>query len=161
MAGNISYDYIWQIYQTEKSTNTIQLVPKSFYTDAQAFIAELSNKNDDESVAIKTNIERLINSIYQRRKQKIMVYVAYGKQLPQPVPAEEARFYENLQKLFSNETLNTKSTNKPSLRAIRDIPEIFLPSGNKIGPVSKSNTVEVASEEDTEYLVSNKLCELS
>ena len=90
-----------------------------------------------------------------------MVYVAYGKQLPQPAPAEEARFYENLQKLFSNETLNTKSTNKPSLHAIRDIPEIFLPSGNKIGPVSKSGIVEVASEEDTEYLVSNKLCELS
>ena len=55
MTGNISYDYIWQIYQTEKSTNAIQLVPKSFYADAQAFVAELSNKTDDESVAIKTN----------------------------------------------------------------------------------------------------------
>jgi hypothetical protein len=158
---NISYDYIWQIYQSEKATNTLQLIPKSFYSDVQAFVSELDTANNEESTTIKTNTIRIVDAIFQRRKQKIMVYVAYGKQQPQPAPAEEAEFYNALQKLFSNENLSAGKMSKPSLHALRDIPEIFLPSGNKIGPINKSSIVEVSNEEDAAYLMSNKLCELS
>jgi len=45
------------------------------------------------------------------------------------------------------------------LRSMKDIPEIVLPSGNRIGPLKKDQIIEKLSEQDTNYLTENTICE--
>lgn len=159
----ITYDYVWEVYQKEKGTNELQQVYKTFYSDIAEYIKKLETETNDESEATKSNTKRLVNSIYERRKQKIMVYVAYGKTLPQSVAKEETDFYNAIIKLFNENVVDSKvmkeANSQKVLRAACDIPEIFLPSGGKLGPVGKSELINISSEEDKEYLITNKLCE--
>ena len=160
---SITYDYIWEVYQKEKATNELQQVMKTFYKDISTFIAGLDAEHAEEAETTQTNTKRLVVSIYERRKQKIMVYVAYGKQIPQSVAKEETDFYNSIIKLFNENVVDERilagNDKKKSLKAACDIPEIFLPSGKRVGPVGKTEFVEVASSEDEEYLITNKLCE--
>ena len=104
--NELSYDILWQTYQKEKRSNELQLVPKTFYDDMAAFLngMDSSVQSTDSSVQ-KENAARLLNGIFEKRKQKILIYAAYGKQLPGPVPQREADLYEEAIKLMKADTL--------------------------------------------------------
>ncbi len=139
MNENISYDYLWQAYQKEKQTNQLLLVPKTFYEDTLEFISKAqANKAQDPNIV--ENATKLLNDFFEKRKQKILIYVAYNKQLPQPISSNETEFYNRVLQTVRAERLGlAKQTknNTTTLKSTKDIPEIILPSGNKAGPSEK------------------------
>jgi len=162
MDDNITYDYLWQAYQKEKQTNQLLLIPKTFYDDTIIFIKNTKeDKNKDQSTV--DNTIRLINDFFEKRKQKILIYVAYGKQLPQPISNNETEFYNKVLQAVKSEKLDFVSTrpNNYTLKSVKDIPEIILPSGNKIGPLQKDQIVETKNEQDRNYLLDSTICEQS
>lgn len=161
MVETITYDYLWQAYQKEKQTNQLLLVPKTFYEDSFEFINNLKSTKDHDP-AIVENAARLLNDFFDKRKQKILIYIAYNRQLPQPISNNELEFYNKTLQIVKSEKLDLivqQKNNIQTLKSIKDIPEIILPSGNKIGPLTKDQIVSTTNEQDRKYLMENTICE--
>jgi DNA replication initiation complex subunit (GINS family) len=162
MASKMTYDYLWEINQKEKQTNQLLPISKSFYADALTFINNL-NPTDDASANTKSNAINILTSIFEKRRRKILIYVAYDKPLPQPISDPEQDFCDRVQEILKVnklDNINIKTTDKVSLRSLKDIPEVILPSGNKTGPFKKDQIIELGSYEgDIEFLLSNAICE--
>jgi DNA replication initiation complex subunit (GINS family) len=159
MDEKLTYDYIWQAYQKEKQTNQLLLIPRTFYQDTSEFLKLVKVKKDNEPSI--ENTTRLINDFFEKRKQKILIYIAYNKQLPQPISSNEIEFYNKVLQIVKSERLDhsNQNSNTNTLKSIKDIPEIILPSGNKIGPLKKDQTVKTENEQDNIYLTENMICE--
>lgn len=166
MAESLSYDYLWQACQKEKQTNQLLLVPKTFYDDIIEYINSLPQSTPGEvDSGMKANSIKLLNEIFERRKQKILLYVAYSKQLPQPISNLELEFYNRLTEVARATRLEHQSIKNGSgtaLKSLKDIPEIILPSGNKIGPLKKDQVLEMkrGQDSDIEFLTKNMICEM-
>jgi DNA replication initiation complex subunit (GINS family) len=162
MAATITYDYLWETYQKEKQTNQLLPISRGFYTDALVFIKNLSSA-DEIATSTRTNTINILNSIFEKRRQKILVYIAYGKALPQAVSDLEQDFYNKVQdmlKVNKLDSINIKTADKTPLRSLKDIPEVILPSGSKAGPFKKNQIIELGNyESDIESLLSNAICE--
>ena len=155
----VTYDYLWQAYQKEKQTNQLQLVNKTFYEDVEEYIEKLKKANKQK---LYENTVSLLASFYDKRRQKILMYVAYGKQLPQPISTRETELYNRIMHALNSETNGEKASeqSKPNtLKSKRSIPEIVLPSGNKIGPLSEGEKLSIENSQDMAYLVENSICE--
>ena len=155
----VTYDYLWQAYQKEKQTNQLQLVNKTFYEDVGEYIRKLKETNNQK---LYENTTSLLNSFYEKRKQKILMYVAYGKPLPQPISTRETELYNRIVRAVNSEAKEEKAAeqNKTStLKSKRSIPEILLPSGNKIGPLSEGEKLSIENGQDMAYLIENSICE--
>ena len=164
MAENISYEFLWEILQKERSSNSLQLVPKNFYSEVFDFIkaAKEKNQKSEETDIQITNVERLIFEIFEKRKQKIVLYVAYKKPIPSPVVDVELDLYNKLMDIYTNTKIigqKEAKTQQNMLRVIIEkLPEVFLPSGLKIGPLEKGQVIEVADKADSAFLIDNSLC---
>jgi len=158
----ITYDYLWEIYQKEKQTNQLLPISKTFYTDAQVFINKLNPTNETDTTT-KTNSINILNNIFEKRRQKILIYIAYGKPLPQPVSSQEQDFCDRVTdvlKVNKLDSTNIKTADRVMLRSLKDMPEVILPSGNKAGPFKKNQTIELGSQDsDIEFLLNNAICE--
>ena len=89
------------------------------------------------------------------------MYIAYNKQLPQPISIIEVEFYNKVLKIVKFESLELSPQIKSTthiLKSIKEIPEILLPSGNKVGPLGKDQIIEVENEQDMSYLIENTIC---
>ena len=160
MTDNITYDYLWEAYQKEKQTNQLLLVPKTFYEDSIKYIN--NKKPGQNNPTIKEISVKLLNDFFEKRKQKILIYVAYNKQLPQPISNNETEFYNRLLQVVKSEKLDFTLEDKQlshGLKSIKDIPEIILPSGNRIGPLAKDQVIDTENEQDIKYLIENTICE--
>jgi hypothetical protein len=159
---NITYDYLWQAYQKEKQTNQLLLIPKTFYEDAFQFTKK-TKENKPYDIPTLENTTRLLNELYEKRKQKILIYIAYNKQLPQPISSNEIEFYNRVLKIVKSEKLvlnqNENNNHTLTLKSLKDIPEIMLPSGSKIGPLKKDQIISTQNEQDINYLIENVICE--
>jgi hypothetical protein len=162
MTTTITYDYLWETYQKEKQTNQLLPISRTFYTDALFYINGLNAKGEAES-ATKTNSINILNSIFEKRRQKILIYIAYGKSLPQPISNMEQELCNKVQDILKVNKLdgtNIKLTDKVSLRSLKDMQEVILPSGNKAGPFKKDQVMELGNQEsDIAFLLSNDICE--
>jgi DNA replication initiation complex subunit (GINS family) len=156
MVDDISYDFIWRFYQREKQTNQLLPTGKNFYDEILEFNTSFSKEQQH------TNVEKITVELFEKRKQKIMLYVAYGRN-PPSMSNSETEFYTKMVELSNTHTLSlvAQSSKKSKLmRSLKDIPEIMLPSGNKIGPIKKDEIInDPISETDTEYLIQNTICE--
>jgi DNA replication initiation complex subunit (GINS family) len=170
MSESMSYDYLWQIYQKEKQTNQLLLIPRTFYSDSLEFVNTLKTTKDVNLLLVDNTI-KVLSDLFEKRKQKIIIYAAYEKQLPQSVANVETDFYNKILLLSKSEKLEistkperleaTKQSkaNIYTLKSIKDIPEIVLPSGNKIGPLTKNQVIDTENEQDKSYLLENTICE--
>ena len=164
MEDYMSYDYLWQLYQKEKQTNQLLPVPKTFYEDMSHFITSLDASND-KSTQIKSNATKMLNELFESRKQKILLYVAHGKAMPAPINSLESEFYDSVVKVTKSSKVcveETKSEAKGAcmpLKSLVDIPEIMLPSGNKLGPLKKEQVLDTElSDSDADFLLANAIC---
>ena len=162
MDNSFNFDYIWTVYQKEKQTNKLTLVQKQFYTDARDFINKIE-KTSLEGQAIISNTIQTLDLLIASRKRKIIIYAAYSKPLPQPIPDEEREFYNSLLSLIKNYNIYNRKDIledklKPVLKVVISIPKITLPSGNHIGPLEKNQLIEVEDDNDRKYLEANKIC---
>lgn len=163
MKNDITYETLWQVAQKEKSTNELQLLPKTFYEEIHAFVTDLEKEESREAQTTKKNTVSLVDELYERRKQKIMLYVAYKKPIPQPAIQKEIDFYNRLLDTSKENRLEISEDAKPgtkTLRALQNLPEIILPSGKRIGPLEKNQILELKeNEEDIKFLLNNTICE--
>lgn len=160
MEDYMTYDYLWQLSQKEKQTNQLLLIPKTFYEDIVAFIGGLDESND-KSVQIKANATKLLKELFELRKQKILMYVAHDKELPQPICAVESKFHTSIVQTMKSSQISVDDAKggQAALKSLVDLPEIMLPSGNKLGPLKKDQILDIkASEEDLNFLISNSIC---
>jgi DNA replication initiation complex subunit (GINS family) len=162
MKDELSYDILWQTYQKEKLSNELQLIPRTFYEDMKEFInSSFGKEKGEEGQVQKENATRLLYNIFERRKQKIIIYAAYGKSLPNTVSTQEAAFYEKILKVIKETTVENIPDNKIeqiALKSLQNLPEILLPSGRKVGPLEKEQIIEVKNKEDTNFLINNGIC---
>ena len=127
MNDNITYDFLWQAYQKEKQTNQLLLIPKTFYEDSINFINNI--KPDANGYSTKDISIKLLNDFFERRKQKILIYIAYNKQLPQPISNNEIEFYNKLLQTMKSEKLDFTMQEKHmayELKSIKEIPASAL-----------------------------------
>ncbi len=156
----MTYDIIWQTYQKEKQTNRLFPLQTDFYSEAKRLITA-KNTNPDIENTKRTNITHIISKIKEKRTQKILLYIAYNKQIETPIPLEETNLYNKLIQILTesqNITINEMQIQK--LNVLQTIPEIFLPSGNKTGPLNKSDKIQIENKSDKEFLITSMLCEL-
>ena len=164
MDRDLTYEMLWQITQRERQTNELQPLPKSFYDDVSEFIKSYSNRElTEEEANVKKNALRLANELYERRKQKILIYVAYKRTMPQPAIPRELEFYNRLLEMSDQNRVDTdksQGAKVQTLRSLQAIPQIILPSGRKAGPFEKGQLVEIPNdEEDIKFLINNTICQ--
>jgi len=159
VSENISYDYLWQTLENEKRTNQLTQITKSFYTDTITFINSIDQNTKEAN--LKNNAVRLLTELFEIRKQKILVYVAYNKHVPQQIAANEQEFYSKVSEISRNNRIELNQANghtAKKARSIIDIPEILLPSGNKAGPLKRDQIIEMDNDMDLKFLVDNSIC---
>ncbi|MEM3227901.1 MAG: hypothetical protein QXK65_03070 [Candidatus Micrarchaeaceae archaeon] len=160
MEQDLRYESLWQAAYKEKKSNELQILPKTFYRDMWDYIKSLKGTSEDPEIT--SNASKLLEELFERRKQKILIYVAYNKLLPQPVIDSEQKFYESILEKYKSEKLEqTVAASKlieERLNVIKDIPEILLPSGKKIGPLKKGESIFAENEEDKEFLKTAEIC---
>ena len=132
---------------------------KDFYGDVELFIEKLSDPTNPEMATIKANIIKISNDIFNRRKQKVLLYVAYKRPLPSQSPAIESRIYESI-----SETMNCglegkiNAVTEQAMEVLDNIPEVMMPNGSKIGPLSKGQRISITNNEEAKFLVEAGIC---
>lgn len=152
------FDIVWQTWQKEKQSSKLQVLPKSFYEDATKSV-QGSQMLPEQQKAARENLQKVLASIYEKRKQKILTYVAYAQPVPSQLPQIELEFYKKVENLFDLEKLHLADNGtEDHLFVIQPIPKIVLPSGREIGPLGKDEAVEIDVEQDRNFLISNSIC---
>ena len=154
---NLTFDEIWQVWQKEKQSSKLQQISKTFYEDIFKYIKN-TQSNSEIQKTTQENLLRITNNIYERRKQKILIYLAYNQNLPQPLPKSETQLYTRLSEVLKNEKLESSEEESRDLLVLQDIPKVILPSGKEIGPLEKEQTIKVEDEYDENFLINNSIC---
>ncbi len=153
-----TFDQLTKAYTLESKTNEIQPLPKDFYKMADEYVTRLKQEENTEKNEKQTeSVRHVVLNLKAKRRQKILLYLAYGKKMPEKVPEEEETFFSKIKKIMAQDEEFAKTT---KLRITADIPEIVTPTGKKIGPYNKNQTVNVDDEEDADFLVKNKIGEI-
>ncbi len=150
----IDYDFLWHVLQSESKNRILNPLPINFYKEAESLKTETSNNPENTN----SNITTMINKIKEIRTHKLLLYIAYKKQIQQPIPIEEQETYEKIVS-YIYEHQKLQQSDKSQLNAIQAIPEIYLPSGNKIGPLSKGEKITIKEKNDAEFLINSLICE--
>ncbi|MEM3859864.1 MAG: hypothetical protein QW478_10745, partial [Candidatus Micrarchaeaceae archaeon] len=111
--------------------------------------------NTDKSSVEVVNAQKMLSQLKEKRKQKILVYLAFGKPLPKPIPEEEETLYNEILQILSN-SADVKTTR---LKILADLPEIMTPEGKKLGPFKNGEVIEVTDVKDASFIVNNKIGE--
>ena len=99
----------------------------------------------------------MLASLIEKRRQKILLYIAYNKPLPAAVPAEDEKLYSDLRSVLSSNDSRVKIS---KLKITSDIPEVLTAEGRKIGPFRQGEVVEVTDSNDIEFMIKNKIGEI-
>lgn len=129
---------------------------RDFYTLAGVTNVTTSVGSVEQQQEIE-NAQRLIRGLKEKRLQKILIYIAYGKPLPPQVPSEEEDLYKQIQVIL-NKTAPQERNRK--IRILANIPEVITTKGNKIGPYKQSEVVEIGNSDDVSFIIDNKLGEI-
>ncbi|MEM3791467.1 MAG: hypothetical protein QXL16_01935 [Candidatus Micrarchaeaceae archaeon] len=139
--------YLMGILKQEKSTGELLSLDSDFYSSF-----DLKGATEEE----RKNIEYLLQLIKEKRLQKILVYIAYNKPLPGTVPKEEESLYNRIVEIIKENRGSEKRIKR--IKVIKDVPEIVVPSGEKIGPFSKGQIIEL-EEKLADFAIESKFCE--
>ena len=150
----VTPELIFKKLNEERISGEIKLLNEDFYTKVRMCIEKLSR---DRSTANETeNARRMFSSLVEKRKQKLLLYLAYNKPLPKPIPREEEDLYTEMQKILSSETSETKIT---KIKVMAELPEIVTPYGKKLGPYKSGDVLEIYDDKDAVFLLNNKIGE--
>lgn len=153
MDNNISVNELNNILKSEQKSGEILSLPKDFYANVEEKLKSYGSTEGDEY----KNISKITNLLKERRTQKILVYIAYNKELPKPLPSEEEDLYIQIKNILNR----SNGDPKPSkVRIAKTIPQIVAPSGNKLGPYEQNEIIYVYNRSDAKFMVENKLGEI-
>lgn len=143
----------------EKQTNQMLPLQKEFYEDVQQFVGKLNTTLDPEVATIKTNVIKILNEMFNKRKQKLLLYAAYNRPLPTPTPHIESQLYAKASEIMRYDFAEQpQSKGEHKLEALDNLPEIVLPNGSKIGPLEKGQRIDVSNEEEAKFLIEAGAC---
>lgn len=148
----ISAEELFNVLRNEKKTGELQPLPKNFYEQAAKTATGAETKEGGQ----QQSVQKAINAIKERRTQKILIYLAYGRTPTAPMPLEEEELYNQIKKILKSESNNIKAT---KIKITAHIPEIITTTGNKIGPYEQNEVIELYDKEDVKFIVDNKIGE--
>jgi DNA replication initiation complex subunit (GINS family) len=140
-------------------TGELQPLQKDFYSLVSVLITGLERETgNSEKTKQAENTKKMIAILRERRKQKLLVYLAYDRPLPQQMPEEEEVLYNEINQLLTKEIPNSKLSR---LKITAEIPEVITAEGRKIGPYKLGEVIEVSNSGDAEFIVKNKIGEIT
>ena len=158
MSLTITSDLLFSRLNEEREKGALTSLPKEFYSEARAFVDSM---NDDASGANQkqtANARRMLHELKEKRKQKILIYLAYDKPLPQPMPDEEEALYNEIRRILNRTGEASEKTAR--IKILSDVPEILTSEGRKIGPYQQGAVVEMPRGADADFVLKNKIGEL-
>ncbi len=160
MSDSVNFDLLFDVFQEEKKKGDIQPLAKDFYIDALEYIKKLEQGGNGSVETIKKieNFKKLLVGLKERRRQKLLIYLAYNKSLPEKIPFDDEQLYIKLKN-----TLNEQNSGEIKLLKLKinsDIPQIITPNGSKLGPFNQNQIIEVNNHVDLEFLINNKVGEI-
>jgi DNA replication initiation complex subunit (GINS family) len=145
----MDYLDIIEFYKKEKNTSRLIPIDRNFYTEAENLIKNTGNDTE------KANINNTLNFLKEKRVQKILIYLAYDKQIGNEVTPEESDLYLKIKSLLKKNKITASTKIKINI----DVPEIITTSGTKLGPYNKNEIIELNSNEDMIFIIENKIGE--
>lgn len=143
---DFSEEELFEVLKTEKTKGELQPLPKEFY-----------KKYTEKEQTASPNLTKTLSSLKEKRTQKMLVYIAYGKPLPRPLPAEEEEAYNKIKQILKKENVDKLST---KIKINADLPEILTPNNNKLGPFKQNEIVELQEASDIKFIIENKIGEI-
>ena len=157
MAAVITTELLFSTLQKEKSMGELIPLQHDFYSEVEKFLAALeANARDAESRNTAENAKNVFAMLCERRRQKLLLYIAYSKQLPASLPMAEEGLYNEIINVLNQTAQRPKPT---KLRILADVPEVLTKTGKKIGPYRKGEVVELFDSSDAEFVAENKIGE--
>ena len=154
MEADFSVNGLYNLLKTEQKSGEVISLQKDFYLKIEEKLKTYGSANGDEY----KNIQKVVNSLKERRRQKILVYIAYNKELPRPLPLEEEDLYIQIKNILNK----SNSEPKPSkVKIAKTIPQIVAPSGSKLGPYEQNEIIYIYDRADAKFIVENKLGEIT
>lgn len=154
MGEEITPELIFRKLSEEKRTGEIQPLSEDFY--AKIRNTALTMSKDKKTQGEAENTVRMFTALAEKRKQKLLLYLAYNKPLPKPLPKEEENLYSEMQKILNNEISEVRIT---KIKIITELPEVITPYGKKLGPYKNGEVLEVYDDKDAGFLINNKIGE--
>lgn len=140
--------------KNEKKTGELVPLPKDFYRQAEQTLKDSGESESNEY----SSVSKLIASIREKRAQKLLIYVAYDKDLPQSIPSEDEDLYIQIKKIVNKNAPENKSI---KVKITKKIPQVITPSGNSIGPFEQNEVVYLSDMADVKFIIDNKLGEMT
>ncbi|MBL7170246.1 MAG: DNA replication complex GINS family protein [Candidatus Aenigmarchaeota archaeon] len=161
----ITFEYIRKIQRAEQHEPKLSKIPSDFYEKAKKYLDQkkkLAKKKSDRSSELElTNIQRLLEDIYNRRETKILQQAVFATRTGIPVQnltKSEEKLFRQLAdslKFQRQKTLNifTKKTKekeeKTKLKKVKfteDIPEFMGSDLKKYGPFKSGEEGKIPFE---------------
>lgn len=158
----IEKNYLEELFNKiseEKKTRELLPLAEDFY-DKITLNIEKSKKISEETEKtdnIEKNIKKLLENIKKIRTQKLLLYLAYDRKLPTPIPNEEESLYKYIKNILNKTSEGIKLK---KVKIINTIPEIISPEGKKLGPFIKGEIIIPESDSETEFMIKNKIGEI-
>ncbi|MCL5008645.1 MAG: hypothetical protein M1156_02010 [Candidatus Marsarchaeota archaeon] len=133
----------------ERRTGELLVLPSNFYATIQ------ENINSGSTEEIKDNYNKLLNNLKTKRIQKLLIYLAYGRQPPKPIPLEEEALFVDIKRLLEKK----EPMQGVHIRISADVPEIITSNGNKLGPYKKNEIITVQDDADIQFILKNNIGE--
>ncbi|MEM3839084.1 MAG: hypothetical protein QXF01_00690, partial [Candidatus Micrarchaeaceae archaeon] len=127
MESEIQTEFLFLKLSEEKKTGELLPLPKDFYRQAEEVISKHAEGSTHAEIQ---NKQTALNSLRAKRIQKILVYIAYGKPMPNPLPEEEEDLYRQILSVINKEAATPKTT---KIKILINIPEVITTQGNTIG----------------------------
>jgi ribosomal protein S15P/S13E len=150
---DITVNFLLGILKNERKTGELTAQPQDFYALITKAV-NLAADNSDE----RRNISKLGLQIKELRTQKLLVYLAYNKAMPHPMPAEEEALYIQIKKVLNRSGGDIKTT---KLKVTKTIPQIVTPTGSKLGPYEQNQLIYLSEISDIKFIIDNKLGEIT
>ncbi|MGC8629246.1 MAG: hypothetical protein ACP5T4_03505 [Candidatus Micrarchaeia archaeon] len=150
-----SAEQVFKALNAEKASGELLPLDPNFYASVELYIASLSQSQEKQAEA--NNMRKMLFQLKEKRKQKILIYLAYKKPLPKPVPEEEETLYNEILKIVNRDSGAKSQTVK--LKILADIPEVIMPDGKKIGPFKSGEIFETNNQKEADFIIINKIGE--
>ncbi len=159
MTENNDLEDLFAKLSEEKKTRELLSLPENFYIKKtpKTIKNEEFQENDIKNENTTKNIIKMIENLKKIRIQKLLIYLAYERRLPTPMPMEEESLYKHIKNILNENIQNNNKNTK--IKIINDIPEIISPDGKRLGPFSKGKIITLENENDIEFIIKNKIGE--
>ncbi len=169
MSETITFELIRKIQREEQRVPKLTKLPENFYQNVKAYLDQ-KRKLSDKKVALEsTNIERLIEDVFNRRERKILNQAIITARInipPENLTKEEKEFFDQLvslikqrRKLELNSIFALRKEELVSLVVFKeDTPEFVGSDEKTYGPFKKGDMAKLP-EENIKVLLERKIVE--